>query len=483
LSYGLHDVLERRSALEADRGADALPLRRAIRTNADPDATFDAIAYQKGEAVIATFEALLGEDVMRSAVRGYLEAHRGGTATAGDLVAALARATQPEVGRAFEQYATRAGVPVVDLALRCDGKPAVVASARDQRLVPLCIRYAGSKARTCALVGDHTELAVGATCPAWVDGNAAGGYYVVSWRDRSPTQWLAQLPAEARVRVGDDLAAALERGELPASDAIAALRAMLAGNDGYAQLGAVALATEIDALVDDATRPAWTAWLARHLPSASDLRKARGPARDALRELANLLPPERMQPGLIKRARDRVDKAISSDRLPPPELARLAAGGDGDGIFDRVLERARATRDSEQRERWLRSLGELPPAFAERIAALPTAMGELPVEPIWSALAEFFARPAARTAAWRALRGHLDTFVERATHRTADMIDAAASLCEPSSRDDVATAFAPYLARIPDGRAHLARALASIDACIARRAKLGDLAAAIAVSR
>jgi hypothetical protein len=59
------------------------------------------------------------------------------------------------------------------------------------------------------------------------------------------------------------------------------------------------------------------------------------------------------------------------------------------------------------------------------------------------------------------------------------MFALAATLCDRTSRDEVAIAFKPHLATIPNSRAQLDHALAAIDACIARRAKLGDLAGAL----
>ena len=100
--------------------------------------------------------------------------------------------------------------------------------------------------------------------------------------------------------------------------------------------------------------------------------------------------------------------------------------------------------------------------------------------PVWNALASYFARPGARTAAWRALRTRLDTFVKRVPDHRGEMFALAATLCDRTSRDEVATAFKPHLSAIPNGRAQLDHALAAIDACIARRTKIGNLAAALA---
>ncbi|HSD88005.1 MAG TPA: M1 family metallopeptidase, partial [Kofleriaceae bacterium] len=141
----LRAALTRRDAIAADEGENAAPLRRVMLHNEDPDNSFDEIAYQKGHAVLSTFEAYLGADKFRDVLRAYLASHRGGTATTADLVAEIRKATDDATAQSFELYVRKTGVPVVDLALRCDAHPAVIAHAHDHA-VPVCIRYATAKA-------------------------------------------------------------------------------------------------------------------------------------------------------------------------------------------------------------------------------------------------------------------------------------------------------------------------------------------------
>ncbi|HEY5947846.1 MAG TPA: hypothetical protein VIV40_20240, partial [Kofleriaceae bacterium] len=200
-------------------------------------------------------------------------------------------------------------------------------------------------------------------------------------------------------------------------------------------------------------------------------------------ELSSLLvPADVLAPDQLRKARDTVDKLISDDRFPDPQMLAVVAGSDAK-LFDRLLDKALSTRDAEKRERWLHLLGAFPPEFAERTAALAVERAELPIDAIWSALEHYFERPVSRVIAWHALHARLDTFMKHGSHRGTDMIDATGWLCDQASRDEVAKAFQPYLTRIPGGRSHLERALAAIDHCIARRARVGDLAAAIATSR
>jgi alanyl aminopeptidase len=460
----LHPVLSRREALEADAAPLAVPLRRPIRGNQDPDEAFDTIAYQKGQAVLGTFEAFVGVDAFRAAVRDYARSYRDRTVTTPDVVATLARTTSADVGRAFEQYATKAGAPVVELSLRCDGSPAVIARAREGRVVPACVRAA--RTQTCALVGSETVLPFAGACPTTVEGNIHAGYYHVQLRERGPLDKLA--PAE-RIVAADDLAAAVHRGELPAADAIAALRTLLDG-DVHAQVAAVSLAHEIDALVDDTTRPAWSRWLA---PRVARIDRKKQLARTAHNELsACLLPTDRVAPEELRKMRELADRLVGSDQVPERILVAVAAPKHGEALFDRIVDRARATRDSERRRQWLALLGALPPQFAEPTAALASDKAELPIEDVWAALGGYFERPAARAAAWRALRSHLDAFTKRMPKGLTDFIEAAATLCDASARDEVARAFA--------GNAALPGTLAAIDACVERRARLGNVAAALA---
>ena len=232
------------------------------------------------------------------------------------------------------------------------------------------------------------------------------------------------------------------------------------------------LARELDLLVDDATRPAWSSWLVARFAGAKHRPKTSVDS-ELYRRLSELLPPDRFAPAAAKPVREQTEKMIANGRVPPPAMMLVAAASDPEPLFDRIVDRARVA--GEQRDAWIEALGYFPAAFAKRVAALAVDKAELPVEPIWSALHAYFARPASRTAAWQALRDHLATLEKRMPHRANDLVDAAASLCDRTSRDEVAKTFAH--------RARVARVLDAIDSCIARRDKLGDLSAALAASR
>ncbi|NEK65952.1 MAG: hypothetical protein G3W67_26685, partial [Xanthomonas perforans] len=80
---------------------------------------FDGITYQKGAAVLAMFEAFVGEDVFRQGMRAYIAKHKFGSATADDLVDAIADAAGKgeEFKAAFRSFLNQPGVPYLQTQL------------------------------------------------------------------------------------------------------------------------------------------------------------------------------------------------------------------------------------------------------------------------------------------------------------------------------------------------------------------------------
>lgn len=434
-------ALAREQALEADDEPDARPLRRRIERNDDPDNSYDTIAYEKGQAVLATFEHWLGEARLRGALRGYLRDHRGGTATTADLVGALPTEVRP----ALISFLDHPGAPVVDLDVHC---PVIVARARDARIVPICIGTA------CAIVGARTELA----CSSSTGRGDAGYYHLAS--STPPTS-----PALV-IAVADDVAAAIRRGE--EHDPVRWIREFAASPEVASQHAAITVARAIDPIVDDAARSAWWRWLAARFGArVGAMLDATGPERELLDELVALIPADRLPAATVHRAAMMVDAGARD-----PAIVAIAAPEAGRALFDRLVAAAHAAHEPD-----LEPLGGFGPELAAVVVEL-AARGEFSVEVAWPAIAGYFDRAATRDAAWTAVRARLVQLSARMSGaQVADLIDATSSLC--AHRDEIAAAFAPRIGGIIDGKRHLDHALGEIDRCIARRARAGDLAAAL----
>jgi peptidase M1-like protein len=490
-----HGVLaheSRAAALDADDAIDARPLIHPIASSAEVEPAFDALAYDKGAAVLAMFERLVGPDVFQAAVRRYLTEHARTAVTSRAFLDALAAASRPEVAAALGANLAHAGTPVVELSVRCDAAPVIVAAAPAGVAVPVCVRVPSQAAapeqrdagRACFLAGARSEqpLPAGAACPAWIIGNDGGvGYYRSVLRGVAAAPVAAMSPEERLAR-GDDAAIAVRRGELPVAAALDELATLAADHELYGELAALAVAAAIDALVPDAARPAWTAWLAARFSDRM--------TRDALLKVRTY-DDYVVRRGVIAIVRDRIDPDIAraaraeyerGGAVRDPQLIRIAAARDPDTLFAALVDSASQARRDEVRAAALAALGDLPAPFAGRIVDLLLDR-RFPAARVWQALAAMLGRGETRSAAWRALHGRFASVIAALGPGGArDAIAALSVLCDPGARRELARDATAQLAAIDDGRRTADRTLAVIDRCIARRAAAGagDIAAALA---
>jgi hypothetical protein len=289
----------------------------------------------------------------------------------------------------------------------------------------------------------------------------------------------AKLSAAEKLVMAGDLAAAASRGDLALADALAELTALAKSGDIYGEYAAILIARALDAYVDDATRPAWQAWLAtrfaaRITPDAA-FRPPHAYGIEHYAAVLALVTAEHLPAATVARARAAVDADAAKGEAAGP-LVILAAGDDR-AAFDKLAAVARDSKDSDAREAAADALGWFGAATAELTAALAAKLAH---GLAWQALAPYFERGATRPAGWAALRAHLAEVIATTSAREAgDIVDTMGMLCDAKIRAEVATAFAAYTGKIIDGQPRLERALASIDRCVARRAKLGDFAAAL----
>ena len=76
------------TALALDSLKSTRPIHADVTTPAQIDEAFDAIAYQKGAAVIRMVESYVGADSFRKGINAYLQAHAYGNGTSQDFWAA-----------------------------------------------------------------------------------------------------------------------------------------------------------------------------------------------------------------------------------------------------------------------------------------------------------------------------------------------------------------------------------------------------------
>ncbi|WP_041742418.1 M1 family metallopeptidase [Collimonas fungivorans] len=303
-------------AMQSDSLVSVRRIRQPITGNGDIETAFDGITYQKGAAVLNMFERYLGAETFRQGVRAYIKQHQFSSATADDLVAALAKASGKDqrFAKAMQSFLDQSGVPLVDTRLSWEDGKAVLRLKQQRYLplgstgeakrlwgIPVCVRYGvadssgNDSAKTqCELLDQEQGKMVlqGASAGSWYMPNAdAAGYY----RFNMARDDLARLTASL--------------GQLPDTEQLAYADAVNAGFDSGA-LDAAAVLAAAPRLAQSNTREVATAliptlkWLSRH--------EARNPAQQArLVELARqMYLPRLQQLGYQRRANESQDDAL-----------------------------------------------------------------------------------------------------------------------------------------------------------------------------
>lgn len=110
-------LLGRVNGRDAAMGLDGYktthPIVQEIKTVDETNQAFDAITYQKGEAVISMLEAFAGETVWRDGLRAYMRDHKFANTQSKDLWQAVEKAGAPGLTAIAMDFTTKPGIPLV----------------------------------------------------------------------------------------------------------------------------------------------------------------------------------------------------------------------------------------------------------------------------------------------------------------------------------------------------------------------------------
>ena len=194
------EVLETQAALNFDGLKSTHPIHAPADTPAQIDEAFDAIAYEKGAAVLRMLENYLGAGTFRNGINAYLQAHAYGNGTSQDFWNAMTAASGKPVDRILPTFVNQPGAPLVEVAPACrDNRmhvdavqqrffqdPALLRNGSAERWqVPVCMKSVpaaggGATNSSCAVFSQPRQSLTldGSACSPWVFANAgAQGYY------------------------------------------------------------------------------------------------------------------------------------------------------------------------------------------------------------------------------------------------------------------------------------------------------------------
>jgi aminopeptidase N len=169
----LQAIRNQQDAMDLDGLASTHPIVQRVKTLDEAESAFDAITYQKGQAVITMIEGYLGEEAFRDGVRAYMAKHAFGNTVTEDLWTELQAASGTPVLDIARDFTTQPGIPmiVVDSATCRDGATHVTLhqtrfaldeSANEKRTwrIPVVAATQGSSETARAVVDGMAEIAV-----------------------------------------------------------------------------------------------------------------------------------------------------------------------------------------------------------------------------------------------------------------------------------------------------------------------------------
>lgn len=263
------------AAMNTDALLAGRPIHQPIATNAQIDSAFDTITYGKGGHVVAMTAGFMGAEKFKQGVRGYMAAHKYGSATSKDFFAAMAKAAgDPRITAAMQTFTDQQGVPLITVTgtggnyriAQSRYAPLGVTAPTTRWGVPVCMRR--GETRKCRLLtGQSGAFAVGGS--GVLVPNAGGtGYYRFEVPAADWDRLIAnadRLPSAEAIALSDSLSASFRAGRASPRQVIA-LAETLSGHRSSAAAG-LALSSlgslRTTGFFDDAGTAAYRRWVGR----------------------------------------------------------------------------------------------------------------------------------------------------------------------------------------------------------------------------
>jgi aminopeptidase N len=510
----LDEVQSNQKAMSLDSLRSTRPIRSKASTPAEINELFDAIAYEKGAAVLRMIEAWLGEDAFRTGVNAYIDRFKYANARAEDFWGTLTSSAGKPVDQVMSGFVDQPGVPLVDAAVRCQaGRGAATVSqertpaARTSSgrragagrawTIPVCVKTPAGRTSCEVVAAAPVSLPLDA-CPVWVMANAgARGYYRVVAPPamvRSLAPDVASLTPAERIAVLSDEWALVRAGRHDVG-VFLDLASGFKGERDPAVMEALLgpLQTIGEDLTTKASRAAYTAWLRELLepalqavgwPAAStdtdDTRALRAALVSALGGIAE-------DPKVTAKARELVLQELDKPGSVEPGLLNAAvtvAARDGDAaLYGKYFARAKAASDPEEHYRYLYALA----AFTDQ-ALVRRTMDYILAPEVRSQDAKIFiaallSNRAAQPLAWRLLQARWDDVQKKTGEFVGNtiIVGALGSFCDARALADVRQFFAKHPVR--DAERTLQQTVERISTCSQLAAAQGPKLAAWLKSR
>lgn len=381
----LNRVGGREAAMNLDSFATTHPVVQPIRTVAETAQAFDAIAYQKGEAVISMLEAYAGEDVWRQGIRTYIQRHRYQNTVSDDLWRAVEQAGAKGLTDIAHDFTRKPGVPLVKAEATCANgattlklaqsefsrdRMAEVAQKPQSWRVPVLVQAGRTPPLRHVLEGSATLTLPGCE-PVVVNGGQLG-YFRTLYSPQMSAANAKALPELAPIdQLGlmRDAFALSQAGYQPLTPAMALLEAIRSDANPVVAEGAVGRWSAMYTILSDQKQKAKlselarNAWLGRLQQLGFDPKEGEGLADSSLRaELVGALGMM-ADPTVAAQARTRFAALAADPRALDGPLKttwlNIAARNATAAEWDLLARLARGSKSAVEQQAYYAQLGRV----------------------------------------------------------------------------------------------------------------------------
>lgn len=229
----LNAVGGREYAMSLDALQTTHPVVQHVETVEQASQAFDAITYQKGEAVIRMLESYVGHDAWRAGVRAYMKQHAHGNTVSDDLWSAVETAAGKPIKAIAHDFTLQPGVPLITVASAtcAAGKTTLTLTqgefSKDLQgkkpltwRVPVTVQALGGGEAKTLVTGGKGSVTVEGCGPVVVNAGQSGYYRVQYGPERFAglVRNFAKLPAIDQLGVISDAWSMGLAGYQPATD-------------------------------------------------------------------------------------------------------------------------------------------------------------------------------------------------------------------------------------------------------------------------
>jgi puromycin-sensitive aminopeptidase len=414
---------DRTDAMSTDATTSTRTIEFPVASPEDADEMFDSLTYLKGSSVLRMMEQYLGEEVFRSGVSSYLEAHAYANTETEDLWHALDAASGEPVGEIMDTWIFQGGFPRLTVEREPGGyrisqdQFRYLAPGDNQWKVPVLFRSEAGRSRL--LLSGATESL---TAASDLIVNAGGdGFYRVRYAPEvfaGIREHLTDLLPEERYGIVSDTWASVLAGDASVSDFLELVSGLSEEDEVDVWRAILGGLGELDRVVASDDRPRLEQFTANLVAGKGDaLGWAPQPGEsDRTRQLRGALIRAR---GILGndmatqgKAREVHAAAVAAPGAVDAEIAdaalRVVAANGDDTDFEAFVAASGAAIDPQEVENYLRAAAAVPGAGTTERLFRMVLDGDVRSQDSFWVLAAMLGHPENGPRTWELMKENWD---------------------------------------------------------------------------